>query len=264
MTSKHTLADTIVQDSLEAVTMYNSFCPSHALSVYGGTAVQLHTFGHYPGLARPTHDVDLDIVPKLTADAFRKDVGEPLAGFLLPYAPQVHVLNKVYEVGLRDPDNVPFFVHSYKWTQGGWERQGRSVERRARNATTLAIPTTDAQVKVCRLEDLLATKHARLQIIAMAHHEIPESLHNLYKKFITRDWGALGEHDLQGWLPEVMAKKETASVMFDRGGDEARAAKHDYVSAKDLFDVCLIAKVVREGKASFDEQYYDRILTGKE
>ncbi len=263
MTSKFTVVDKIVGDSLAAADSYREQYQYYKPVVGGGIATQLYTYPNFPDLLRPTSDLDLFIKPKLNPAAFRNAVGKNLAKLLEEYKPQVSVLRHVYEVKTEDKEGHQFFIHSYKWTENNWEREKNNVERQVSNASPLSIPNLDRTVYTVRPEDILADKVRRLGKTE-EQCKIPTKFNGNYRAVRNRNWDTLGEQDLNEWLPLVVQQKNRLPGYFDRGEDEFRNAVNEYRVYKDLFDISLLVKLASNKKIDFDEAYLSKIIDGVE
>ena len=190
---KFTVNDKIVADSLHSIGLYRPDY-GYKLAVNGGIATQLYIIPHFPHLVRPTHDVDLLVNPRLNSKAFRDEVGEKLAKELQSYNPSVEVLRHVYQVTLEDSEKTPFFIHSYRWTVNGFDRNRKDIEREVSNANQVKIPNSDNSVYVVRPEDLVAGKVSRLEKIK-EKNLLPEDSEHIYQKIKERSWTGLGDCD---------------------------------------------------------------------
>ena len=263
MNRKFTVKDKIMEDSLEAIWDYRSLSDKYKPTITGGIATQLYAFQFYPELTRPTHDMDLVTVSRMNSENFRRDLGKNLAESLEHYRPKVGVLRHVYEVHLEDEEEYPFFIHSYRWTANGWERQKRSIERQVANANRVVTPSAVISAYVVRPEDLVVGKLSRLNKLE-EKGKIPPSFNGKYDLLKGKELATLADEDLSAWLDELTRQKVRLPAFYDSGKEKFRSALDEYVTSKDLFDISLISKLAINKSIDFDEKYYNNILERKE
>src|SRR3989338_5968147 len=114
---KFTVMDTIADAAMRAIDAYDANGDESRAVIYGGMACQLYAYPAFPLLLRPTHDIDIIVTPKLSADSFRNGIGRWLEYNLGEYGPATGVLRHVYEVKLSESNGSPLFIHSYKNTE---------------------------------------------------------------------------------------------------------------------------------------------------
>jgi hypothetical protein len=258
MDSKYTVCNKAVEDSLIATKRYRDRYRTMKPVVSGGIADQLYTHPYYPELMRPTHDLDLIVYPRLSAETFRNDFGKNLADLLPYYNPEISVLRHVFEVKINENEDH-FFIHSYKWTENGWNRQKKNIERQIANASPINIPNTKHAVYVVRPEDIIAGKLSRLDRVHQTQGIHIDMEYNYYTA-IERNWNLLDNNELQQWLSSLKKQKSALPSFYDRGKDAFIRALDDYVVSKDLFDISLIVRLASEKKIEFDEKYLDHIV----
>lgn len=264
MHNKFTVRDKIVGDSLKSIETYRASSGHYKPVIGGGIANQIYAYPHFPTLLRPTHDVDVVVSPRLTSDAFRQDVGRGITRTLGQYySPEVNVLRHVYEVKTEDPEGDLFFIHSYRWTVNGWERERKTVERQVSDANHVSIPNSDGVVHIVRPEEIIVGKVQRLRKLE-GKGKIPHDFNGNYRAVKGREWGVLASSDFDQWLSSLVHQKDRLPASYDRGKEEFQKALDAYVGSKDLFDIALISRLASDRKIDFDEKYYDGILQGTE
>ena len=266
---KFTVHNETVKASLHAIGHYTLQSESPSLLVLGGIALQLHAIDAYPGLTRPTHDLDLDINTSLKKSEYRARIGEPLAARLNAYNPQVKT-SDTYTVMLQDADGTPFFIHAPHYnTSGLYNRKRPAIERRLANASSIQIPAEwnsaenesgssgAYRIRIARPEDIAADKTRR---IIQSSAVMPENLNHDYHALLNRDWGALAGQELAEKLDSTINMKLSLPAYHDAGKSIYRNARMQYNVMKDLFDIALISKLMAGKTIEFDEFYYDSIL----
>ncbi|MBI1934984.1 hypothetical protein HYS31_00950 [Candidatus Woesearchaeota archaeon] len=260
MSSKFVVLDEIVGDSLSVLSSYRSV--SARPVVIGGTAAQLYTAPHYPELLRPTHDIDLITVPKLTADSFREGLGKYLNENLGKYNPKINILRHVMEVKLEDNEKSPFFIHTYKWTNNGWIRYGSSIERQVANANLVPFPTSSKSIYISRPEDIIAGKISRITQVK-DKTGFSEDYQVKYEKAKARKLELLGDlkpEEFNVWLAALNLQKQQLPAYYDRGADEFTKALDNFRANKDIFDISLLAKLILNKKIDFDDRYLNEVI----
>lgn len=259
MNTKFTLDDKIVTDSLVATSTYASRDGFQKSAVIGGIALQMYAQQALPQYKRPTHDLDLIIIPHLTAEGFRRGIGQEMVSLLPQYHPKVNILRYVNEVKLTDPEEIPFFIHSPKWTERGYERKAKTLERQISNANRLLVPNTAYEVPMVRPEDIAADKTRRLLDLDM-RGELSLQKGAAYRAVRKGNLGILAEGDLETEHQTIQQKKNLLPSAYDRGELEFRQALADFRASKDLFDLSLIAKLAATHAIGFDEKYFSQAL----
>jgi len=253
------VTDKIVSDALESVENYRKTSDKNRLVVNGGIATQLYVQPHFPYLLRPTHDLDIEPNPRLSAETFRSDVGKIIGECLKSYNPGVSILRHVYEVKIEDERKYPFFVHLYKYSANGYERNRKNLERATSDANRIKIPNSDESVHVIRPEEIIAGKGKRVEKIANIL-EIPEEFKDIYNHIRKKEWEKLDEKELVPVIISLVRQKELLPAQFDRGEEEFKKKLDEYRISKDIFDIGLLTRLAATRKVEFDEKYYEGII----
>lgn len=253
------VTDKIVSDALESVENYRKTSDKSRLAVNGGIATQLYVQPHFPYLLRPTHDLDIEPNPRLSAETFRSDVGKIIVEGLKSYKPGVSILRHVYEIKIEDERKYPFFVHLYKYSVNGYERNRKNLERATSDANKIKIPNSDETVYVIRPEEIVAGKDKRIKKI-LNILEVPDEFKDVYDHFRKKEWEKIDEKELIPTIFSLVHQKEILPAQFDRGEEEFKKKLDEYRISKDIFDIGLLTRLAATGKIEFDEKYYEGIL----
>lgn len=253
--TKFTVADQIVSDALNALEEYNGFEGCKNI-VYGGIACQLYTHPHYPSLVRPTHDIDITVPVRLTSETFRNEMGRKLSNLLKQYNPAVEISRHVYDVTLKDADEDPLFMHSYKFTENKWERHKKNIERQISDSNMVDVPNSSGKIHIMRPEEMIVEKMDRLNRIGQKSQQIEED----YESADKRDWSKLSKKDFDSLLMGIIKQRSRLSAYADKGTEGFMIVLNEYRAAKDIYDIALISKLSSEKKIEFDEKYYDMIV----
>ncbi len=262
MINKFTIDDVVVKESLDAVNHYDKENPDNKFVVIGGIATQLYTDKYSHDLLRPTTDLDLATDKKTNFESYKNGIGGYLAHRLNKYGPHIASLRHVLEVKLTD-DKPKFLIHTYKFTENGYKRNQRSLERQTSNALKLQIPDSTSKVYVARPEDLLDSKINRIKII-ITKGKIPEEFKLLYENIERNIWSGFSKDNMEEWLNDLKQEKEELPSVYDHGFEEFTQALDHYRCSKDLYDVALLVSLALNGNISFDESYYRDIVDKKE
>jgi len=262
MASKFTVNDQIVADSLDAINVARD-TTSTPLIIIGGIAIQTYASPFLPESIRPTNDLDYLVERRLTAAQFRSEIAPMVATSLHHYNPEVSVGRRVFEVKVEDDDEVPFFIHSYKYSTEGFERVRRSVERQFATANPVQSPNQKSTLYLSRPEEIISDKATRLSRLKELG-KLPESLDAFYVELQRRDWDLLGSLDLTEWLEDLSHQKAQLPAFYDAGREQFERATNGYVGSKDLYDISTLSKLAVGRNIDFDDKYLDRILDGTE
>ncbi|HLC61593.1 MAG TPA: hypothetical protein VJI52_01090 [Candidatus Nanoarchaeia archaeon] len=251
---RFTLSDKLVQTSLESLARINSKTTDLKLVLVGGMACQAHSAN--PELYRPTND--LDVLPSrgLSYPEFRDDVGQKIVEVLdgRGYPSSLGRTRLGYEVASNDGADV-FYTHLGKLTASYLARHAHWKQREIDNAQELEIQgVKERPVLVHRIEDVLANKTRRIgklqQMGYLSNQQQAE-----FEKFLDEDFESLGSIELVARLDFLKLVRESLlditpenfSANFDR--------LNHYKVLKDLYDVCLLSRVIIEGGAPLNTEY---------
>ncbi|MAG77940.1 hypothetical protein CL616_01095 [archaeon] len=259
MREKFTLKDNIVNDALIALSQSEGDLDLFRPTVEGGIAIHLYTIGDYPELLRPSHDLDLSSYVHVTARAFRELLGGNMAALLEEYNPQLSKLRRNYEVKIEDEDEDSFLIHTYRFSNNGFQRSRDYVQRKIENANNVQIPGTFFDVRVTRPEDILESKMDRISKTSVAKKDLG-IYSKLYKLAQEREIDSLSIDELCAILEEIKHFKGQIPAYLERGKEDLNAALDEYCGMKDIYDIFLVGRLASESKLDFDEQYYDDVL----
>ena len=259
MENKFTLDDTILRESLEAVGKYQQSKQKNQFVIVGGIANQLYSYTSFPGLIRPTTDLDIDSDKYINYATFRDVVAREICDSLKSYKPAISDQHHIFQIEIKDEDEVPLLIHSYKFSQNGYEKNKKSLERQVSNANFVKVPKSDCKVLVVRPEEILYSKLDRLKKLEKGG-KIPEELKKLYDVTKNRDWISFADEDLKQWLSSLKIEKLMLPTCYDRGEKEFKKALDHYRVSKDFYDVSLLITLALQGRINIVEDYYDEIL----
>lgn len=262
MINKFTIDDLIVRESLDAINHYDKERPDDKFVVIGGIATQIYTDKYSHELLRPTTDLDIATDKKVSFECYKDGIGGYFAHRLNKYNPHISSLRHVLEVKLTD-DKPNFLIHTYKFTENGFQRNKRDLERQVSNSLRTEIPGSTSKVHVVRPEDLLDSKLNRIRTIS-TKGKIPEDFKELYGNIQKNIWAGFSKDSMKEWLDTLKSEKEELPFIYDRGFEEFTQALDHYRCSKDLYDVALILSLALNGNLSFDESYYRDIVDKKE
>ena len=263
MASKFTIDDSIVRDSLVVVER-SARETGVPIIAKGGLAIQMHILMSSMGdHKRPTSDLDILPNKRLSAAEYREGIGRIATEALVQYSPKVRKTRHNYEVEIKDEDGEPFFIHAYKWSENGFEREKEDVARQTSNAVLLTIPGTETQISVIRPEDIIHGKVSRLKRIDR-DEGITLDDQVLLSAVMKRNWHDLSGVDMEEWLHNLERQKGHLLAYVDSGIDQFKKALDNYRGAKDMFDIALLLRAAGTGGMAFDNTYLDRVLDGKE
>jgi len=255
MDTKFTIKNKIVRESLASLSRNAE--ETYSSMLVGGIANQLYNISQ-PDLLRPTTDADISSYLPLTTPQFRY-LGEGVSKDLeeLGYSTKLGSSRFAHEIRMRE-DGHPFFIHIETPTKKYFERIKRRLEREHSDANTFRIPGTEATIKVVKPEDIITGKLRRLKYLD-SEGLIPENLVDIYDRLKNRDFGTLAEVELVQWLENIVAERIALPGYIDVNSGEFETKSLQYKASKDLYDVSLLSRRIKEG-LDFDEKYYDMVL----
>ncbi|MBM3232059.1 hypothetical protein FJZ21_01625 [Candidatus Pacearchaeota archaeon] len=261
------LGDKIVRDSLASLSVVNSTNPV----VVGGLAVQIHCRRKSEFL-RDTPDADILTPENMTYEHFLIDIFPRVAEYLRDNGYQVQPKKgrgnhcvKVME-GQNKQDSKTFFIH---WTNFGKEVYAgfKDYVQKQINYSRFESFEGVENVRVAALEEILPLKVRRAIKFGRDRQDVVGPFYDLLTTDAEYgDWSRLSAFSLEGWklkIEEMQRKlgRKVASCDY-------RDMAETYKLNKDLFDICLAARVFNEGLYALDFYDYlnnvDRILGHKE
>lgn len=245
----------IVQHTIASVgTIERNSSPSQRNLIVGGMATQLHSLA-YPQLLRPTLDLDLtNCEDYKDYKDFSDRMGDPLLKEIRKrgYQAQSKAGRLGYEVkvmkGQGDQAQELFFIHLDALPQPYRENEKMDTSERIKNSIKMEVK--GVPVHVTRIEEIIPRKLKRLRDKIQEMTDGDELLESLHAYVEQGRWSDLSIIPLDEWVTRITeSQNEFTAHKITR--PPAR-----YVASKDLFDVCLLSRVIEANPAKFNRSYY--------
>ena len=135
---KFTLKDKLVQQSLKKISTLNNKKDDLMFIIVGGLSVQAYATSS--DFYRPTNDVDLMALRRISPSEFREDIGKEISSYLdmNGYKSKLGKTRYGYEIRTGDKGEN-FFIHLTKFSETYLKRNNRWKQREFRNAKKIYL-----------------------------------------------------------------------------------------------------------------------------
>ncbi|MEK6926883.1 MAG: hypothetical protein AABX11_00475 [Nanoarchaeota archaeon] len=261
------LNDDILRTSLRLLPKDGRLVPT----IVGGLAIQLHAKGYTPFL-RDTPDLDLITGDNVSYEDFDREFFTQFRNRLIREGYKVQPKrgrNNHSSIVLRNP-NKPneekFLVHLTNFSPEVYLNFKDYVKKQIGYQKAIEVPGSKIKVNVASLEEIIPLKIQRSYkygVGAQSESIVGPAYGVLLENAKKGNWGALTSVPLGDWKTII----ERMQQNLDSGGVNALERTNTYKLAKDVFDLCLTARVISDSMSTFDKDRFDenvqRILCRK-
>ena len=251
------LHDDIVGNTLDSLDTLGEAKPI----VVGGLAIQLHA-SHMSGLLRTTPDVDLLIHENVHFDDFLTDIYPEPSRFLKDIDYQVQPKrgrgNNSLKVmsGQNKKGSEHFLMHWTVFSPFLYEKMLDYIDRQIEFSENVKYSELRKDVKVASLEEIVPLKIQRS--IRFGSGDMEAFVGPVYSSLIESArkarCGFLSSMPLQEWKEVIERMQDNIRIKVGYNDSNLMGP---YKLTKDIFDLCLAARVISESPSKFDRDRYD-------
>lgn len=252
------LHDDIIGNSLDSLDTLEEKKPV----IVGGLAIQLNAFS-MGRLLRTTPDVDLLTHDNVPYDDFVSNVYPEPAKFLKGIDYQVQPKRgrgnnslKVMSGQNRD-DAECFLMHWTVFSPFLYERMLDYIDRQIEFSKNIKYSKVRKDVQVASLEEIVPLKIQRSIRFGSGNMEafVGPVYSSLIESARKAKWGFLASMPLQEWKGVIERMQENIRI---KSGYNDPKLMGPYKLTKDIFDLCLAARVISEDPSTFDKDRYEQ------
>jgi len=261
MIKKYTIKDEVVVDSLYSLSQLEESLEERKIAVAGGIANQIYT-QQLKEYLRPTNDIDLATWPFLDREEFNKMASYIVdalreMGYLAYIGPKKH---NNYEIRVKDDDNE-LLIHFDRFSKKYFERVGELELEKIKSAKGIEFELNSYQnftIYILRPEHVLNGKVKRLKR-ASESRSFTNDEKEIYKYILNLDFDKLSEYKILPMLDELIEERDILTLMEGTNNEKFYERLIRYKIEKDIYDICLLSKVIVAGLVEFDKDYYNKI-----
>jgi hypothetical protein len=249
------LNNEIVANSLDSLDALDDQKPV----IVGGLAIQLNAVERKK-LLRNTPDVDILVPENLEYKSFLTNIYPKVSSFLKDIDYRVQPKEgrgnnavRVMHNQNREDEEV-FFMHWTVFSPQVYENMKDYVARQLKYAKIIRYSPLRRPVKVACLEEIIPLKVQRSITFSTGGNEaiVGPVYSSLVESAKNEDWGFLASMPLLQWQCVIERLQENLI-------DESQINPHilgTYKLSKDIYDICLAAKVIADDPNGFDNHRY--------
>lgn len=247
------LEDGIVRDSLDSLATLEE-----DPVIVGGVCVQLHARG-IPDYLRNTSDIDLITPEKTEYSSFMTNtypfVSDNLKKKGYKIQPKNGRINNSIIV-LKDPNREyenKFLIHFTKPGENIMSVLGEYIQQEMLMSEKIEYDPKRKPVRVLSLEEALPLKLRRSIIFGNNRESIVGPIYSsLVRKAIDSEWGYLAKQPMKEWIGTLNRIQEESQKTRNKNIEQT------YKLSKDIYDICLSAKIIADEMVEFDKNRYER------
>jgi hypothetical protein len=247
------LEDQITQDSLTSLREL-----AHPPIVVGGLAIQLHAPEHKQ-MWRNTPDVDLLGMNNMEYEVFVETVLPALGKYLkkqgYTFQPKRGRNNNSVKVMKRQnkPDEDSLLVHFTTFSPNVWQEFNDYVQRQTDYSKEVQY-APDNKVRAACFEEILPLKIQRSIKFGTDRLDLVGPIYgSLIEHAKKGDWGHLAGMPLREWKAGISQMQEDLGIKDPLSLERTQT----YKLSKDIYDLCLAARVISDSLSDFDKERYE-------
>jgi len=256
------LSDLPLKDSLTSLLFVGDSGNPNGVTpiVVGGVAIQIHAES-YRALLRRTPDLDLLLPDNIEYEEFIQKVTPRPMEFLKSEGYQVQTkrgrLNNTLKVmrNQNKPNAEELLVHFMQFSPNVWNDFKDYVANQIKFSRQMTYSATGEKVQTVALEELIPLKLQRTIKYGSNRSDLVGPVYSsLIMHAIRGNWGHLAGMPIGDW-------KETIHKMQSEAGidDPLKLERvSTYKLSKDIYDLCLAARVINDSLSTFDKDRYEQ------
>ena len=244
----------IVRDSVTAL-MFTEGSPV----VVGGLAIQIHA-REMRSFWRNTPDLDLILPGNIEYENFVSTVAPGPTKFLKREGYQVQTKrgrnNNTLKVmrNQNKPDAEEFLVHFTHFSPRVWENFQDYVERQIEFSKQMYFSSSQDQVQTVALEEIIPLKLQRSIRYGTNRLDLVGPVYPTLIEHAKRgNWGHLAGMPIKDWRLTINKLQEESG----KANPLKLEREQTYKLSKDIYDLCLAARVISDSISTFDKDRYE-------